>query len=85
MNFKKIAGLLLIVAGVGIGVYAGLVWAFIGGIVDVIQSVRAVDLDATAVVFGVLKILFAGFIGDVSAFIFVFPGFSLLTASQDAA
>ena len=77
MNFKKIAGLLLIVAGVGIGVYAGLVWAFIGGIVDVIQAVRAVELDAMAVALGVLKILFAGFIGAVSAFIFVFPGFSL--------
>ena len=85
MNFKKIAGLLLIVAGVGICAYAGLVWAFIGGIVDVIQAVRAVDLDATAVAFGVLKILFAGFIGAVSAFIFVFPGFSLWAASQDAA
>lgn len=85
MNFKKIAGLLLIVAGVGIGVYAGLVLAFIGGIVDVIQAVRAVDLDATAVAFGVLKILFAGFIGAVSSFIFVFPGFSIWAASQDAA
>ena len=77
MNFKKTAGLLLMVAGAGFGVYAGLVWAFIGGIVDVIQAVRAVELDAMAVAFGVLKILFAGFIGAVSAFILVFPGFRL--------
>lgn len=77
MNFKKTAGLLLIVAGVGIGVYAGLVWAFVGGIVDVIRAVRAVELDAMAVAFGFLKILFARFIGAVSAFILVFPGFSL--------
>jgi hypothetical protein len=53
------------------------VWAFVGGIFDVIQAVRAVELDAMAVAFGVLKILFAGFIGAVSAFILVFPGFSL--------
>jgi len=48
--------ILLIIAGVGLGVYAGLVWAFIGGIVDVIQAVKAVEVEAMAVAIGLQKL-----------------------------
>ena len=81
-KIKTATGILLIIAGVGLGVYAGLVWAFIGGIVDVIQAVKAVEVEAMAVAIGVAKIVFAGLIGVVSAFTLVIPGFTLWTTSK---
>ena len=81
-KIKKTTGILLMVAGVGFGVYAGLVWAFIGGIIDVIQAVKAVEVEAMAVAIGVAKIVFAGLIGAVSAFALAVPGFTLWTTSK---
>ena len=75
---KTILGLLLIVAGIALGLYAGLWWAFIGGIVVVIEQIRAVHLDAMTVALGIARILFAGAIGMASAFALILPGAVML-------
>ena len=71
---RDIIGIGLIIVGIIFGIYAGIWWAFIGGIVDIIEQVRAEDLSAIAVAIGVVKILFAGVIGWGCAFILIIPG-----------
>lgn len=71
---KSILGILLIVAGLMLGCYVGIWWSFVGGIVDVITGIRAVDLDALKIAFGIAKVMFAGFIGYISALVLVIPG-----------
>ena len=75
---KAILGVLMIIAGVAFGVYAGLWWAFIGGIVDVISAIRAPELVAMNIAIGVAKVMFAGVIGGVCGLVAVAPGYALL-------
>lgn len=75
---KNVIGLALIVAGIAFGAYAGIWWAFIGGIVDVINEIRAYDLSAVAVAIGVAKVVFASVIGYVAACIFIIPGYAMI-------
>lgn len=67
-------GIVMIVAGIVLGVYAGAWWAFIGGIVDVIGAIRSETLIAMDVAIGIAKVIFAGMIGWASAMILVIPG-----------
>ncbi len=74
---KQVIGMVLIVAGIALGAYMGIWWAFIGGIVDVIQAIRAEHLEAMDVAIGVAKVIFAGLIGWISCALLVFPGLAL--------
>lgn len=78
---KAILGLALMAAGVVLGLYAGIWWAFIGGIVDVIREIRAPELDAMNVAIGIAKVLFAGLIGWVAAALALVPGYALLKSA----
>jgi hypothetical protein len=78
---KKTLGILLMIAGVAFGVYAGLWWAFIGGIVDVISAIRAPELVAMNIAIGVAKVIFAGVIGGVCGIVAVAPGYVLLKSA----
>ncbi len=78
---KLFFGLLLIVAGIAAGLYFGLYWAFIGGIVSVIEQVRAPSMDAMTVAVGIARILCAGLIGSISAFVLILPGAALVRKS----
>jgi hypothetical protein len=78
---KPILGILLILAGIASGIYFGVWWALIGGIVVVIEQVRAVNLDAMTVALGIVRILFAGFIGWASAMVLILPGYLLISKS----
>ena len=75
---KSFGGLLLIIADLIVGLYLGVWWAFIGGIIQVIEQVRADILVPSIVALGIAKILFAGCIGMFSAIIFIIPGMILL-------
>jgi hypothetical protein len=75
---KAIIGLILIVGGIVFGLWAGIWWAFIGGIVQIVEQVRAEQIDAYKVAFGVVKIVFAGAIGGISAFVLIRPGAAFL-------
>lgn len=78
---KMILGLVLMVAGIALDLYAGLWWAFIGGIVDVIQEIRAPDLNAMNVAIGIAKVLFAGLIGWLAAAVALLPGYALVKSA----
>lgn len=71
---KIIIGLLLIVAGIALGLYVGLWLMFIGGIVSIIEQIRAEHLDALTVAWGVVRILFAGLVGMLAAIVLIIPG-----------
>lgn len=71
---KSILGLLLIVAGICLGLYVGLWLCFIGGIMDIITAVRAETLVKATVGWGVVKIIFAGVAGWISGLLLIIPG-----------
>lgn len=54
---RKLLGAALIVAGVCLGVYVGLVVLFIGGIIDVVRGAEADPADATRIAWGIVKAL----------------------------
>ena len=78
---KSILGNILIVVGIIVGIYLGLWWAFIGGIVSVIEQIRAPHLDATTVALGIVRIIFASSLGTISAFFLVSAGIALTSKS----
>lgn len=71
---KVVFGILMIVAGVLFGLWAGVWWAFIGGIVDVVDGIKAVDTDAGMIAIGAAKVFFAVAIGWLSALLLIIPG-----------
>lgn len=75
---SKIAGLVMVVIGIAFGVWAGFWWAFVGGIVDIINAIRATEVSAVMVGVGVIKIFFATLIGWAAASIFLVPGLALI-------
>ncbi len=75
---KLILGVLLIICGIGLGGYVGIWWCFIGGIIQVIEQIRAVELSAIVVAIEIFKIFVAGFCGIISAMVFVIPGITLI-------
>lgn len=77
---KTVLGLLLVVVGVLFGVWAGLWWAFIGGIVSIVEAVKATPVEAMGIAIGIVRIMFAGLIGAVCGTVLVVPGVAMLSA-----
>lgn len=80
-DMKMILGLALMAAGIALGLWAGIWWAFIGGIVDVIREIRAPELDAMSVAVGIAKVIFAGLIGWLAAALALLPGYALVKSA----
>lgn len=79
---KPFLGLLLIAGGICLGAWAGIWWAFVGGIVDVINEVRAAELNAMNVAVGVAKVMFAGVIGVGLGTVAVLSGLALMASDS---
>ena len=67
----------MVLGGIGFGIYVGVWLMFIGGIVQLIEAIRAENLVTMEVAIGVARIVFAGFIGTLSAFLLIIPGAAL--------
>ena len=84
MNATKMArnfvGVILMLAGLGLAIYAGLWWAFIGGIVQIVEAVKADPIIAMDIALGLARVVCAGFIGVVTGVVAIFPGFAMLKA-----
>jgi hypothetical protein len=76
---KAVLGITLILIGVVTGLYIGLWWAFIGGIVQVINAIRAPEIVPLTIALGIAKIVLASFLGYISALIFIVPGWMLVS------
>lgn len=81
---KKLIGVLLIVCGIAFGAYVGGWLCFIGGIVQVIEQIRAVTLVPLEVAIGIFKVICSGVAFGLTAMCFVIPGFKMLTSMKPA-
>ena len=79
---KKLLGVILIVCGILFAAYVGVWICFVGGIVQVIEAIRAVTLVPVDVAIGILKVICSGLAFSLTAFCFVIPGMSLLASSR---
>lgn len=71
----KILGVILMVIGVFVGLYLGIWWAFVGGIVDIVNEVKAVETSGLAIAIGAAKIVFFELIGGIPAVIVCGAGY----------
>jgi hypothetical protein len=76
-DFLCTLGLLLMIVGVCFGVYVGVWLCFIGGIVQVITEIKAEEIVPLNIGFGIFRVVAAGFIGVMTAFFAVIPGYIL--------
>ena len=71
---KNIIGCLIIIGGIILGIYLGIWWCFIGGIVELINAAKATPVDAVEIAYGIAKILFATAIMWITIAFSVFIG-----------
>lgn len=75
---KTLFAMLLLLAGIALGLYVGVYLMFIGGIVDIINQIKAPEISAMAVAWGVIKIVMASSVGWLTAIILLFPAWEML-------
>jgi len=75
----KLLGFVLVILGVCFGVYMGIWWALIGGIVQFIDAVRAPALVPLDIALSIARVLCCGVIGSLCAWLGVIPGYAMLT------
>jgi hypothetical protein len=79
---KGLAGIILIVLGLALGLYVGFYVCLFGGIVTVIEQVALVvnggSVVASELAFGLVKIFGAGVAGAISALVFLIPGKAMI-------
>ena len=75
--FRKILGVLLIIGGIVVGIWLGVFVMFIGGLTQLINAIKN-HFDTVPMVWGIVKILCAGFVGWISFFISAIVGWALL-------
>ena len=63
---RAIIGILLFILAICAGLYVGVWLCFIGGIVQIIEEIRAEELSALSVAIGVARIFFAGLAGWIT-------------------
>lgn len=78
MSRNEITGVVLMAAGVAVGVYFGFWWAFVGGIVDIVSEIRSDDMNAICLALGVAKVFLSTAIGWLSAMVGIVPGLVLV-------
>ena len=75
---KTAFGIILITAGVAIGLYVGVWLMFIGGMLDIVEFIRQDLAPTSTLAWGVAKIVFASFVGQLSAIALVLPGIAVM-------
>lgn len=80
--FFKVLGVLLCIAGVVGGLYMGVWYGLIGGVIATVEACKATPIESTGVAFGVARVLFAGVFGWLTAFgLWALGGMSFVYAS----
>ena len=74
----KVLGVVLVLLGAGVGLYVGGYLCFIGGIIQIIQAVRAEEFVASQVAWGVGRVMGAGLVGGLCTLAPVAAGMALL-------
>ena len=75
---QGLLGVLSILLGIVAGFYVG-VWLFsIGGILQIVDAVRAPTTEVLPIVIGIIRVVYAPFAGPYSFLILYVPGIKLL-------
>jgi len=70
-----IIGIALIILGILLGLYVGGYLMLVKGIIQIIEEIRSPQaVRASIIAWGIVKIIFAGFIGSISGLFLVIPG-----------
>jgi hypothetical protein len=77
MKAKGFIGTLVVALGICLGLYVGFWVMFVGGVMDVVEQVRAEVMSKMVLALGIAKILFASFVGWVIVAFSVFIGTEL--------
>lgn len=76
---RSIFGVLMMIGGVFLGLYVGVVVCFVGGIVDILDQMKSANpIESGVVAWGVAKIFLATAAGAISAFVLIVPGFAMV-------
>ena len=75
----RIAGLVLLLAGIALGLYVGVWLCLIGGIVQIIEAAKATPVHSLHVALGIVRLIFAGPAGWISFFAVGGTGWFMLT------
>ena len=76
-----ILGLVMVLGGIGLGLYVGVWLCFIGGIIDIIEQIKAPEIESMVIAFGVVKIFGSTLFGSLSALVLVIPGYTFIVKS----
>jgi len=79
---KKTLGLVMIILSIPMAFYVALWLCFIGGIVQVIEGIKASPVEAISIALGFLRIFCTSIAGWASFFLLFFPGLGLLGMSS---
>lgn len=74
----KLVGVLMILGGIALGLYVGLYLMFVGGILSIVNGATADPVNTSSIVWGAIRIIFAGMSGSLSAYALIIPGMGLL-------
>ncbi len=77
---KCVIGVAMMAIGAAMGLYVGIWWAFIGGIIEVVDAVRSEVLDSAKLGYGIARIVFAAPIGWAAAALLLVPGYFITKA-----
>lgn len=75
---RNVIGIVLVVGGVAFGIYVGVWLCFIGGIVQIVDAVKATPVEGMGIAVGILRILMSTAAGGLAAFVAVLPGVAML-------
>ena len=71
-------GVLLIIAGVLLGLYVGLYLCFYSGILQIINGFQANPISGNEIAMGVVKMMCFALTGAISAFVLISPGVAII-------
>ena len=74
---SKFIGTLLMFVGIAFGLWAGLWWGFVGGIMATVDAIRAPELVSSHIAFGIARVCFANPIGLIAGAAVALPGYVL--------
>lgn len=78
MTLKTAIGIVLMLAGVVLGLYVGVWLCLVGGIVDIVEVIKSQGIDAMKIAWGIVKVLCSGLFGMLSAYVLLIPGWAML-------
>lgn len=79
---KAVLGIILILASIVGGLYVGLWLCFVGGIVQVIEAIKATPVEAMDIGIGLLRVASSAIAGWGSFFIGFFGGAALIGSQK---